>query len=70
MADAGQVAYEAELTARQAVYDTLDALLTPASDAAATQTQANWQPIEDFQKEGPHVGSREFPESEEGQRVN
>jgi hypothetical protein len=63
---ANQLAYEA----REAYQAWLDAALTPASDAAALQTRANWQPIEDFIEEGPDVGYREEPESEEVQRIN
>ena len=69
MTDAERLANQLEYEAREAYQVWLDAQLLPASDAAADATVANWQPIIDFLQEGPDVGYREVPESEDC-RVN
>jgi hypothetical protein len=69
MTDPERLANKLEHEAREAYQAWLDAQLLPASDAAAEATVANWQPIIDFLQEGPDVGYREDPESEDC-RVN
>lgn len=65
MTDPERLANQLQHAARTAYQAWLDTLLLPTSDAAADQTRANWQPIEDTLKEGPHVGYREEAESED-----
>ena len=69
MTDAARLANQLAHEAREAYQAWLDAQLLPASDAAAEATTANWQPMTDYLKEGPDVGYREDPESEDC-RVN
>ena len=68
--DAQAAAHRAQHEARAAYQAAQDAALTPSSDAPAVQTRANWQPIDDFLKEGPDVGYEDEAESEKGQRIN
>ncbi len=70
MADDERLANIAAHAAREAYQAAQDAALTPASDAPAVQTRANWQPIEQFIQEGPDVGYEDEAESEKGQRIN
>lgn len=62
--------HRAQHAAREAYQAAQDAALTPASDAPAVQTRANWRPIEQFIQEGPDVGFQDEAGSEKDQRIN
>ena len=68
--EARAAAHQLQHERRETFQAWLDDALTPASEARAEQTRANWQPIEQFIEEGPDVGEADEAESEEGQRIN
>jgi hypothetical protein len=65
MTDPERLANQLEHEARKAFQAWLDAALAPGWPASAEQTRAKWEPIRQFQKEGPDVGYREEPKSKD-----
>jgi hypothetical protein len=61
--DPEQVTYRERLRRQRLYQEVLDTFMVPESDAPVVQSRANVKPIYQYQKEGPHVGQREEPES-------
>lgn len=63
--EARHLAYRAQAKRRKAFQDALDAALTPVSNAPAEAVRAAYEPIRQFQKEGPDVGEQDKAESKQ-----